>query len=204
MTKLRSSVFGWKSVWMDLAEETNGEFADGPTGVTCRVPLKETPWTLTIKMNEHSLPPAPKRQTIIAAPYRAQGNFSFALHNKTWYEEAAKPFGLQDIEIGVPDFDAEYIIQGSDPELVRQLLGSSTLRQMIQDQKHVRLAVYKDSAHLSQFGSVPAGIHVLEFREDAEINSFERLAGLGELLSATLEQLCRIGVAAKANPGFVI
>ncbi len=86
MTKLRSSVFGWKSVWMDVAEETNGEFDEGPNGVRVRVPLAQTPWTVTIKLSQNGLPPVPKNQTVIAVPFKAQKHFSFNIHNKTWLE----------------------------------------------------------------------------------------------------------------------
>ncbi len=126
------------------------------------------------------------------------------MHNKTWFEEAAKPFGLQDIIVGDEAFDAEYIIQGSDTALVQELLSEPSLRQLIQGQPKVRLSIYKDKGQLSRFGSVPVGVHVLTYTEEEAINSFERLSGLGDLMNAVLDGLFRIGVAQKVNPNFVI
>lgn len=203
MTKLRSSAFGWKSVWMDLAEESQGQFDEGPNGVRVRLPLEQTPWTVTIKMNEHGLPPKPREQTLIAVPFKAERHFSFAIHNKTWLEEIAKPFGLQDIEIGDTQFDAEYIVQGNDPVLVKELLADE-LKDLIAEQGAVRLAIHNDTPRLAQHGTVPGGVSVLTLTENTAINSFERLSALKELARATLYELVRIKAASKVDPGFII
>ena len=198
--KLRSSVFGWKSVWMELADEHGGEFIDGKD-TTMRIPLKECPWTLTFRHHETGLS---HPHTSVAAPYKAARDFAFALHNKTWIEEAAKPFGLQDIVVGHHPFDSEFIIKGTDASLVRDLFDAVHLREKIMMQKAIRIAVHKDSHQLTQYGTVPAGVHVLSFHEHGAINSFERLSSICDLMRAVLHELCEIGAAHPKQPAFIV
>lgn len=198
--KLRSSVFGWKSVWMELADEAKGEFIDGPHVVTVRVPVPDKPWTITFKMHEHGIGKGAKQQTIVSVPYKAARDFGFAIRNKNWIEEAAKAFGLQDIVVGDEEFDPEYIIQGNDEKLVRSLFSSQPLKDQIVAQKAVRINVNKDASQLAPFGNVPAGVHVLAFTEEGAINSFDRLTSIYKLLVATLDEMCRIGATSHTDP----
>lgn len=199
--KLRSSVFGWKSVWMELADEFGGEFTDGNI-VTMRIPVEQSPWTLTFKHQESGL--SHQQTTSVSAPYKSAKDFAFALHNKTWIEEAAKHFGLQDIVVGHEPFDTEFIIKGSDEELVRELFEAEHLRQHILLQKAVSLAIHKETADLSKYGSVPAGVHILSFHEQGAINSFDRLSGIYKMMSMLLHELCEIGIAHPKQPAFTV
>lgn len=198
MPNLRSSVYGWKSVWMELAEEIKGEFIDNGNGpVKVRIPM--APWKITMEMIETP----GKKHTRIALPFRYKTDFGFAIHNKNWIEEAAKPLGWQDIIVGEKDFDHEFIIQGSDVGKVRDLFANDTLRDMITLQKEVRLAIYRDS-QLTKLGKVPNGIHVLAFEEDHAINSFDRLVSILELFRSTMTQLCEMGVALNQDADFIL
>ena len=199
MPNLRSSVYGWKSVWMELAEEVKGEFIDSTTApVKVRLPM--APWTVTMEMHESKT----KKQTRILLPFRYKTDFAFAIHNRNWVEDAQKAFGLQDIIVGFADFDRDFIIQGSEERTVKTLFANETLRDQITLQREVRLALYRDKNALKQLGKIPPGVHVLAFEEDHAINSFDRLISLLEMIRTTMAQLCELGIATQQDPDFVI
>ncbi len=199
--KLRSSVFGWKSVWMDLAEELKGEFIDGASLVTTKLPVLSKPWTVTLQMHSHSIGKGAET-TVIAAPFVARDSFKFAIRNSNAVEEAAKILGLQDIVIGNSEFDKAYIIQGNKPDQVREFFANAQLRECILGQKSINLSIVDNH---KQFGiAPPKGVNVLTFIEHGAINSFERLTSLYELMAQSLARLCVIKVAHEEEPDYAI
>lgn len=202
--QLRSSVFGWKSVWMELAEETKGEFIDKTQVVIVRVPVAQRNWTITFMMHENGFGGHSKQQTVVALPFFSDSDFVFAIHNKNWLEETLKNFGWQDIVIGDPHFDPDYIIQGNDERMVKKLLQSEQIKDLIKEQKTLRLRINAHPSQLNHFGHVPSLVHILSFQEEGSINSFERLRQIYNLMITTAEELCRLGVARPDDPGFVI
>jgi hypothetical protein len=203
MKLLRSSVYGWKSVWMDLTDEMNGEFEDGTYAVKAKLPLAGTPLSLFMQMHTHPMGQAISETTVLALPFNFENEFQFAVHNSSTVEEVAKILGLQDIVVGDADFDKTYIIQGSDPRLVQKLFSDSNFKMKIQEQKSCNLSIV-DSRH-KQFGiTPPKGVGVLTFVEKGAVNSFERLTSLVELMALSHKHLQTLGVAAEAAPAYEI
>jgi hypothetical protein len=203
MKLLRSSVYGWKSVWMDLTDEMNGEFEDGTYAVKAKLPLAGTPFKLSMQMHTHPMGQAISETTVIAVPFNFESQFQFAIHNSSAVEEVAKILGLQDIVVGDADFDKTYIIQGSEPRLVQKLFSDSNFKEKIQEQKAVNLSIV--DGHHKQFGiTPPAGVGVLTFVEKGAVNSFERLTSLVELMKVAIDRLQTLGVIAADEPAYEI
>ena len=194
--KLRSSVFGWKSVWMDLADEMHGEFTDGTYVVAAKVPLATKPWVAHMKMHTNPIGKSIAETTVIAVPYAPQHEFKLAVHNSSPIEEVAKIFGLQDIVIGEPTFDKEFIIQGNNVDLLRELFADAQLRALLLGQKAANLSIVDHQHKL--FGiTPPRGVNVLTFAEKGAINSFERLTSIMELIDTVMERLVHLEVATR-------
>lgn len=200
MPNLRSSVYGWKSVWMDLAEESQGKFVEEQSQFKVRVPMN--PWTVTFQMHSKS-GMADKDETKILLPFISKFDFSFAIYPQTKIAEVQKHFGLQDIIVGYPEFDSQFIVKGNDENKVRKLFASDNLRELIELQKSVRLSILK-GAELKPYGNVPNGVNILLFEEEGAINSFDRLVSLIELMRAAMSQLSELGVASEKDPNFEI
>jgi hypothetical protein len=200
--KLRSSVYGWKSVWMDIADELKGEFVDGPSVVTAKLPIESKNWSVTMQMHANALGKT-SETTVIAVPYVARDPFRFAIRSSSTVEEMAKVLGLQDIVIGNSEFDKAFIIQGTNQNQIKEFFGNAQLREKILSQKSVNLAIVDH--HHKHFGiTPPAGHNVLLFVEKGAINSFERLSSLHELMAHSLERLCQIEAASEDKPHYVI
>ena len=199
--KLRSSVFGWKSVWMDLADEMHGEFIEGTLLTQAKLPLATKPWTVHMKMHSHPIGKSIAETTVIALPYAPLHEFKMAVHNSSPIEEVAKVFGLQDVVIGDARFDKEFIVQGNSADLLRELFADANVREHMLGQKSLNLSIVDHQHKL--FGiNPPRGVNVLTFAEKGAINSFDRLNTIFEMMTVTIERLVHLEIAERVAVDF--
>src|SRR5262249_3162790 len=133
--------------------------------------------------------------TRMRVPYINPEAFRFTISRKGLFSGLGKLLGMQDIEVGDPDFDEAFIIKGTDGERVGDLFANAKIRQMIQDQPEIRLEV-QDSE--GWFGPrFPEDVDELHFQVVGVIQDVERLKALFDLFVAVLDRLCRIGSAYK-------
>jgi hypothetical protein len=131
-------------VWRQLSQEIGAEFVEGGFWMGNKIQTHVGPWTITLDTvtvnNQHSH----VTYTRLRAPYVNPEGFRFTVYRKSDFSELGKLLGMQDIEVGDPDFDEVFIIKGTDEFRARDLFANSKIRQMIQDQPKVWLDV-KDS-----------------------------------------------------------
>ena len=155
-----------------------------------------SPWTRT-PLTEKS-----RRYTRMRAPFVNPEGFRFTIYRKGFFSDLGKLLGMQDIEVGDPEFDEAFIIKGNDEARVRNLFADARLREMVQVQPTIRLDV-KDSE--GWFGpKFPENVDELHFQVVGVIKDVDRLKSLFDLFAAVLEQLCRIGSAYKQEPGVTL
>ena len=188
-------------VWRQLSQEIGAEFVEGGFWKGSKVQAHVGPWTVTLDMgtsDEDGESPA----TRLRAPYINPEGFRFTIYRKNLFSDLGKFLGMQDIEVGDPEFDEAFIIKGNDESKVRDLFANSKFRQMIQDQPKFRLEV-KDSE--GWFGpKFPEKVDESSFQVVGVIKDVERLKALFDLFAAVLDQLCRIGSAYKQEPGITL
>jgi len=185
-------------VWRQLSQEIGAEFVEGAfwKGNMVRVHLK--PWTITLDTYTVNTQHSSVTYTRMRAPYINPEGFRFTIYRKGVFSDLGKLLGMQDIEVGDPEFDEAFIIKGNDESKVLSLFANSKIRQMIQDQPKIRLGV-KDSE--GWFGpKFPADVDELHFQVVGVIKDAARLKALFDLFAAVLDQLCRIGSAYKQEP----
>src|SRR5262249_22529920 len=140
--------------------------------------------------------------TRMRAPYINPEGFRFTIYRKGFFSELGKLLGMQDIEVGEPEFDEAFIIKGNNEARVVTLFGDPRIRRMIQAQPKIRLEV-KDSE--GWFGpKFPEDVDELHFQVMGVIKDVERLKSLFDLFATVLDQLCRIGSAYKQDPGIEV
>ena len=74
------------------------------------------------------------------APYVNPEGFRFTIYRKGILSELGKLFGMQDIEIGDPEFDEAFIIKGTDEARVQNLFADAKLRELIRAQPTIQLS----------------------------------------------------------------
>ncbi len=186
-------------VWRELCQEIGAEFVEGGFWKGNKVQAHVGPWAITLDTYEDSSGDSSTTYTRMRAPYVNPDGFRFTIYRKSLFSGLGKILGMQDIEVGDPEFDEAFIIKGNDEDRVRVLFSDPKIRQMIEDQPQIRLEV-KDSE--GWFGpKFPEDVDELHFQVIGVIKDVERLKALFDLFASVLDQLCWIGSAYKREAG---
>lgn len=189
---------------MEFADEQQGSYDDGQKAFVMRVPITGKPWNITFHMHQKGQGGAVTDSSSAYLAFKSKSPFSFDLHNRSLIADASKVFGAQDIVVGEDEFDREYIIKGSDENLVKRIFSNEKIQELIKLQPHVKLFIQDEPKELAEHGTVPPGIHVLAFKDKAAINSYERLTLVRELMITLLDELLNADLASPKDPNFEI
>src|SRR4051812_41206216 len=103
---------GKGEIWQQLSEEIGAEFVEGGFWKGSKVQAHVGPWTVTLD-NGYSDEDGESRTTRLRAPYVNPEGYRFKIY-RNGYFDLGKLFGMQDIEVGDPEFDEAFVIQGND------------------------------------------------------------------------------------------
>jgi hypothetical protein len=184
-----------KEIWRQLSEQMHARYVGGGWAKSDRVEVDHGDWTVTLDTYVVSTGKTVIVFTRMRAPYVNPRGFRFMVYRKSIFTGIAKFFGMQDIEIGHPPFDHDFVVQSTNESKVRELLANTTIRDLITRQKDIQFSVKDDEGW---FGSkFPDGVDELHFTVVGVIKDVDRLKLLYDLFAETLEHLCRMGEAEK-------
>lgn len=187
-----------EEIWKQLCNEIGAEFVEGRFWRGGKVQAHVGEWTVTLDTYTVSTGHSHVTYTRIRAPYVNRDGFRFTIYRKGLLSELGKRFGMQDIEIGDPEFDRDFIIKGNNESAVRALFANPKIRQLIQAQSSIHLQVKDDEGW---FGArFPEGVDELAFQVVGVIKDVGRLKALYELFAELLNQLCQIASAYEQDP----
>ena len=189
-----------EEVWRQLCQEIDAQYVDGGFWRGSKVLARAGQWTITLDTYTVSSGKHSTTYTRLRAPYVNRDGFRFALYRRGFFSELGKLLGMQDVEIGEPAFDEQFIIQGNDAAKLRLLFGHARLRDLVEQQPSIRLSVEDDEGW---FGAdFPEGVDELRFLQYGVIKDVQRLKSLYALFAVVLHQLCHIGSAYEDDPQF--
>ena len=185
-------------IWRQLSKEISADFIEGGFWRGSKIEASVKEWTVTLDTFVVSTGKTHITYTRMRAPYLNKDGFRFRIYRKGCFSELGKLLGMQDIEVGYPEFDDEFIIQGNDEKKLRLLFANPTIRRSIEAQPKISLEVRDDEGW---FGAhFPEGVDELYFQVIGVIKEVERLKLLYELFAETLDHLCDIDSAYKDDP----
>lgn len=188
-----------KEIWRQLSEDIQGQFVEGGFWKRDKVEASHGPWTVTLDKYVVSTGKVTVVYTRMRAPYVNPDGFRFRVYRRGIFSNLGKRLGMQDVEIGDPEFDRDFIIKGTDEGKLRQLFANPRIRALIEAQKDIDFSVKDDEGW---FGATfPEGVDELAFMVVGVIKDIERLKQLYELFGETLDELCRMGSAYETDPG---
>ena len=186
-------------IWKQLSAELGAQFVEGGFLKSDKVRAVHGEWTVTLDKYVVSTGKVTVVYTRMRAPYVNPDGFRFKVYRKGVFSDLGKLFGMQDVEVGHPDFDRDFIIKGTDEGKLRQLFANARIRELIAGQKDINFSVRDDEGW---FGATfPEGVDELVFLVVGIIKDVDRLKHLYELFAETLDELCRIGSAYQSDPG---
>jgi len=189
-----------EDIWRQLAAETGASFVDGGFWKGDKVEASHAEWRITLENVAYGRAQA----TRMRAPYVNPDGFRFKVYRKQIFSELGKMLGMQDVEVGQPDFDRDFVIQGTDEGKLRRLFGNARIRELIAAQPGVHFTVNEAPGIFTRdlFAEVPPeDVNTLDFLTGGVIKDKERLRLLFDLFAETLDELCRMGSAYKDAPG---
>ena len=185
-------------VWRRLAEETGSDFVDGGFWRGSKVVIRVKEWTITLDTFTVSSGKHSTTYTRLRAPYVNKDGFRFRIYRKSVFSGLGKLLGMQDIEVGYPEFDEPFIIQGNNRAKVKQLLSHEPLRTMIAAQPNFDVQVKDDEGW---FGTeFPEGVDELYFVVPGVIKDVNRLKSLFKIFALILHLLCHLDSAYENDP----
>lgn len=189
-------------VWRQLADEISADFVDGGFWKGSKVQASVNEWTVTLDTHTVSTGKAYIVYTRMRAPYVNKDGFQFKIYRKGIFSNLGKRLGMQDIEVGYPDFDEQFIIQGNDEHKLHLLFKNPMIRQLIEAQPAISLEVKDDNGWFA--ARFPEGVDLLSFKVIGVIKDIAQLKMLYGLFAETLDQLCRIGSAYEDDPNVAL
>ena len=190
---------GTKAAWHQLSEEIGAELVRGGFWKGDKVRHQVGPWSIVLDTYTESSGENHTTYTRMRAAFLAPVGFRFTIYRKGPFSGLGKMLGMQDIEIGDPEFDEAFIIQSNDEGGIRELLSDPTLRRFIQAQPRIQLAIKDNEGWPGT--KFPEDVDELQFLAHGFIKDVKQLKALFELFTVTLEQLCRIRAATKGDAG---
>jgi len=95
--------------------------------------------------------------TRIRAPYINPDGFKFTIYRRGILSNLGKRFGMQDVQVGFPQFDEDFIIQGNNKVQLRRFFADARLRDLISAQPDIHFCVQEDEDNLLERTKFPAG-----------------------------------------------
>lgn len=162
------------SAWRQFASEAGAEFVPGGLFRASKVQGRIQQWAITLDTYWGRSGKSGTTYTRIRAPLQSESPFEFTVFREGVVGKLGKALGMQDIEIGIPEFDQHFMIQANDTSKVSSLLADSKIRELIQQQKQIRLRLEAQE---------------LYFEAQDVILDVEQLKSLFQLFEATLRHL---------------
>lgn len=198
---LMRSLFGpsKEEIWQLFSEQVNGRFVDGGFFGSDKVEVRHRDWVVTLDTHSSGSGKDSHTHTRFRAPYLNRDGFVFEIYRESIFSPLGRMLGMQDVEIGDPAFDDNFVIKTNDEVKVRALLASGEIRSLLHAQPDVQFAIREDEGW---FGAdFPDGVDELYFDAHGLITDVEQLRSVYLLFAEVLDQLCRIGSAYDDSPG---
>ncbi|GKU25163.1 DUF3137 domain-containing protein [Clostridium folliculivorans] len=191
-----------KEIWQQLALEINADYINNGVWKGDRVEAHVDNWTVVLDTYTVSTGKSSITYTRMRAPFVNTDNFYFRIYRSGVFSGLGKMFGMEDINVGYPQFDEAFIIKANSESKVKQLFANDNIRKLIQYQPSISLEIKDDEGYFKSH--FPDGVDELYFNVVGVIKDVERLKELYELFAEVLKELCDIGSASTEKPGVVI
>lgn len=187
-----------REIWTQLADQLDADFFRGKMFKSDRVEAYYGDWMITLD----TFTADKVTFTRIRAPYINRDDFTFKIFREHVGHRIGKVFGMKDIEVGYPNFDKDFVIQGSDERKLQMMFANPHIRELISFQPNILLQLRREAPlfHKPQF---PEDVNELYCHIGGILKDVEQLHDLFELFSHTLDHLCAIGTAYEDDPDFL-
>ena len=189
-------------IWRQFAAAVQGNFTAGDFwGARSRVEATHGQWIVVLDTYTVSTGKSSVTYTRMRAPHVNPDGFEFNIYRAGLFSDLGKWLGMQDVTVGHPQFDEDFIIRGNDEAKLRRLFNNAKIRELIEAQPRINFRVKDDESSIWGGKDFPPDVDELYFRVPGVIRDVDRLKQVYDLFSETLDELCRMGSAYEKSPG---
>jgi len=185
-------------MWDRLSQELGGEFVDRKGWRFDKIKINEGEWTITIDLHTHAGYKSQALFTRIRVPFVNEEGLHFKIFRQGMLDTLGAKLGVQDIQIGIEEFDKAFMIQGDDEAKVKELLSDPELRADILTEPKIHLTLRDSGDWFSE--EFPDGIDELALEIENEVTDKQRLKKLYDIVARTLHHLCHNDGAYEPQP----
>ena len=190
-----------KKLWRLFTSEVNGKIIDGGQYNPDSLIYKYKGWTVVLDevIRMPSGGASGSLVTRFRIPIVNQQALSFKVHKEDLFMKFFKLFGTQDIQIGDPQFDKKFIIEGTNTDALRKVLSHRPLRESLLKIPDALLTLRtNEEKHGDDF---PEGIDLLEIDLPGKVHAFDQLQTMHQVLTQTCEALTHFDPSFQLDPG---
>ncbi len=190
-----------KTIWRQLSSEVRGQFHEGGLLTTTAVQARAGDWIITLDTFTMGDGKTNQTFTRLRTPYFNPERFRFEIYRASIFSGLGKALGMQDVGVGHPRFDQDFVIKSNRPGRVRRLFDNRRIRKLIDAQPRIHLSV---KAHEGWFSKFPEGVDELHFQAAGVIKDLPQLKTLFDLFAEVLREVCHEGKAYEDDVGIHI
>ena len=206
------SIFGPSEreiTWRRLAYQIGGRYTEGSWTVDEKLQFDFKGWTITLDTyTETSSSGTGANKTTrsttytrFRAPYVNADGFRFTIYRASIFSGIGTWLGMQDLKIGDPFFDDEFVIKAKDEGRAREFFADQKIRSFIEQHRSFHFEVKDDEGW---FGAhFPEGVDELYFTTRGEIRHPAAIKDVFMMFGACLHRLCQMGSAYEDDPGAI-
>ena len=198
------SIFGPPKgeIWTQIAIDVGGEFIEGGFCSKDVLIHKYREWRILLDTytdtTSTGATTTSTTYTRMRVPFINKDGLYFKISREGFLSSIGKFFGMQNIEIGDPFFDKQFVIKGNNPEKIELLLADGRIKELCHRQPRIHLRIKDDEGWFGP--DFPEGVDELYFECAGVIKETARLKALFELFYLILERLVQIDSAYVDDP----
>lgn len=174
----------YKEIWGQAAEALGAEYNKGGFFSSAVVSHQHKNRTITLDKYTVSTGKTYVEYTRVRCDLYGKRDFKSKIYRKGFFSGLGKALGLQDIEIGFPQFDEDFIIKSNDEDLVRNVLGVQEIRSLMSSLKYINIKTR--SKH--------DGSGNMEYLVPRVIKDVEAVKNIFHLFTALLDRYDELGI----------
>ena len=190
-------------IWTQVANDIGGEFIEGGWFGTDEVRYKSKQWELVLDTHTVSHGKSSTTYTRMRAPFVNKDGLYFKIYPEGILSKVGKYFGMQDIQIGDPLFDDNYIIKGNDEYKIKLLLLCNQIKSLLSEHYEFELEIRNNDDGLFS-NAFPQGVEMLYFKCPVVIKDAQKLERVFDLFCVVLDRLVEIDSAYESNPNVTL
>jgi hypothetical protein len=164
------------AAWQKFAADIGGDYMQGGLFRAASIRVSAGQTMVTIDTHTVSSGESSTTYTRLRTPFESQDGLQFTIQRQGVIGRLGKSLGLKHLDVGDPDFDRDFLVQGNNEYRIQSLLLDQALRGELQQQKSL---------------DMNARNHELRLEVRGLITDIDQLKALYKLFQDVLDRLQR-------------